>query len=485
MRYTMTLLEEAYLRLTKHLFSDSTKEQAAYILCRVSQDSRETRFIVRDVLPVPGESLLKQTWDRLSIPSISFIPILKQAADTDQCFFLVHSHPNDYPYFSPFDDQEEQHLFKTAYTRIESGVHGSLVFNSPNSLSGRIWLEDGEKLITQPISKIRILGRRYRFITTNNAPPEEPGIPELFFDRQVRAFGKEIQKLLGSMHIGVVGCGGTGSATIEQLARLGVGRLTVVDHDEIDDTNISRIHESTVKDFENGLKKTEIMKSRIEQIGFGTKVNAIPKKLIYMSVAQQLKNCDLIFGCTDDHAGRSVLNLLSIHYCIPVIDMGVLIDSHEGDIHNILGRVTIIKPNGPCMICRNRINADKIHAEMMDPEEYQKRQKEGYVPELGIKDPAVITFTTAVSSQAIMEMLNILTGFMGEDPISELVCQFDSRRISLRNDPDQSGCICVNPRKIGRGDYREFLDMNWPSEPEEEGSEKQWLHGSRISGSAS
>ena len=278
MRYTMTVLEESYRRLTQHLFSDTTVEQAAYVLCGISRDNRETRFIVKDVLTVPKEILLKQTWERLSIPSKSFVPVLKQAADASQCFFLVHSHTNNYPYFSPYDDEEEMHLFKTAYVRVQVGIHGSLVFNSPNSLSARVWLDGGESLVTKPLSQIRILGKRYQFITANNAPPEEPGIPELFFDRQVRAFGKEMQKLLGSIHIGVVGCGGTGSATIEQLVRLGVGRLTIVDHDEIDNTNISRIHKSTMKDFEDGLNKTDIMRLRIEQIGFGTKVNAIPKK---------------------------------------------------------------------------------------------------------------------------------------------------------------------------------------------------------------
>lgn len=121
-----------------------------------------------------------------------------------------------------------------------------------------------------------------------------------------------------------------------------------------------------------------------------------------------------------------------------------MIDSRDGLIHNILGRVTIIKPNGPCLICRKNINSDQINAEMMNSEEYERRRREGYAPELGIKDPAVITFTTAVSAQAIMEMLNILTGFMGENlSVSELVCVFDSKRISLRDDPDQNGCICV------------------------------------------
>src|SRR3989442_2474424 len=44
-----------------------------------------------------------------------------------------------------------------------------------------------------------------------------------FFERQVLAFGAESQALLQQLHVGVVGVGGTGSAVVEQLARLGVG----------------------------------------------------------------------------------------------------------------------------------------------------------------------------------------------------------------------------------------------------------------------
>lgn len=49
------------------------------------------------------------------------------------------------------------------------------------------------------------------------------------FDRQVRAFGEDGQQILGRLRVGVVGAGGTRSAVIEQLIRLGFGELDVLD----------------------------------------------------------------------------------------------------------------------------------------------------------------------------------------------------------------------------------------------------------------
>lgn len=464
MRYTLTFLEAAYEKLIKHLFSDTSLERAAYLLCGISRTDREIRFIVRQVLAVPDEVLLRQERERISIPSSSYVPVLGSASDTNHCFFLVHSHPENYPSFSIVDDEEELALFKTAYIRAENGIHGSVVFNSTHTLSGRVWIEESDQLVTEPISLIRILGKRYRFISTNNAPQEKTQIPEAFFDRQIRAFGKGLQQLLGKLHIGVVGCGATGSATIEQLARLGVGEITIIDHDRLDDTNISRVHGSTMKDFEKRLFKTDIMKTMVDEIGFGTRVHTITDKVIYESVAKRLRDCDIIFGCTDDHAGRAVLNRISIYYAIPVIDMGVKIDSNGGVIHNIPGRITIVKPGGPCMFCRETVDSHRIAAELMEPEQYENLRGLGYAPELKIKDPAVIPFTTAISSQSIIEMLNMISGFMGESSdMTELVYFFDSREFSNREDPKSSNCICVDYQKICRGDSREFLGMVWPN----------------------
>lgn len=465
MRYTMTFPEEQHEALMGYLFEDSSVEQAAYLLCGLSQTGEETRFLVRKVVPVDKDVLQEQTRTSLSIPSSSFVPVLQEASEGKECFFMVHSHPTGYEHFSTKDDEEEPKLIRSAYARIDGGIHGSLIFSNQNKISARIWLQHGEELIHKPVSMIRVVGQRYKFIQPINAPYLENALPEQFFDRQVRAFGRDLQNLLGNLHVGVVGCGGTGSAVIEQLARLGVGKITVVDDDEVEDTNISRIHHSGIG--EVGRLKVQVMENMVRQIGFGAGIRAIARKVIYESTARELRNCDLLFGCTDDHAGRAVLNELSIHYCIPFIDMAVLVDSRSGILSSVLGRITVVRPKVGCLNCRGRVKPEMVAAELMAPELRAQRIRDGYAPELQEKDPAVVTFTTAVASQAVMEALHLLTGFMGDDrDVGELLCRFDSTAFSVRPNPSVlKECSCSNLRTLGRGDRRNFMGMLWPAEP--------------------
>lgn len=462
MRYSMTFLERTYNELTQHLFQSTQVEQAAYLLCKISRSSREIRFIAKEVIPIPSSDLLIQECDLLSIPSKSFVPILKRASDSKQCFFLVHSHPKHYPNFSPADDREEPKLFRSAYIRIEDGIHGSLVFNSPSSIAARVWLDNEDSLSEMPIDKILILGRRYKIIISNNSSTSTSGINDIF-DRQVRVFGPDLQKTLQQLTIGVVGCGGTGSATIELLARLGVGKIIAFDHDTVEDTNITRIHGS--KNTDIGRLKVDLMREMVEDIGVGSQIELVPNKIIYKSAAEKLKECDIIFGCTDDNAGRSILNQMMIRYFIPLIDMGVIIDSRAGLINSIFGRVTILSPGKPCLLCRNRIDVSRIAAEMMPSDIYEARRKEGYVPELGRPDPAVVTFTTSIASQAVNEMLELLTGFMGSEECSEVIYRFDAHKIMRYPEPQISqGCSCGNEFIKGSGDTPDFLGTTWPQE---------------------
>ena len=59
--------------------------------------------------------------------------------------------------------------------------------------------------------------------------------------RQVLAWGDDGQHSLANSTVGVVGCGGTGSHVALQLAHLGVGRLVLVDHDVVEQSNLSRL----------------------------------------------------------------------------------------------------------------------------------------------------------------------------------------------------------------------------------------------------
>ena len=88
------------------------------------------------------------------------------------------------------------------------------------------------------------------------------------------------------------------------------------------------------------------------------------------SVAAVLANVDLVFGCTDDNAGRLVLSRLSTYYLVPVVDVGVVLSSDvQGLLTGIDGRVTVLSPGNACLVCRDRIDTARASAEMQTRQE--------------------------------------------------------------------------------------------------------------------
>jgi len=463
MRYTVTFLESQYAELVDHFFGAAPKrERTAYLLCGLSKTAAEQRLLVRRVIPVPDSDLLEQSDKHLCIPSRSFLSAMKQADRERAAFVFVHSHPEGIPDHSDQDDREEPGLFRTAYNRINTpeAVHASLVMSSPALPRGRVWLDGGT---TRPVDLVRVLGRRFRFYFRDGL---NPGFDASFFDRAVRAFGPDLLPLLRRLTVGVVGAGGTGSAVIELLVRLGVGQLIIADGQKLDRSNVSRVFGSTTRDV--GVPKVELMARNADHIGLGTTIEPIEKDITFASVMKRFRDCDVVFGCTDDQWGRSILTQFAIEYSVPVIDLGVKIDSANGVIRAIPGRITTLMPGLPCLYCRRQINADGISAEMLEqlnPMEAKQRRREGYIPELPGAEPAVVAFTAATAAFALGEFLQRLTGFKGEDySLTENLIRFDEGVMRKPGAVQAHGCICTNPSLIGRGDRMRFLDQIWRPE---------------------
>jgi hypothetical protein len=458
MRYSLTFLEQHYKALTDHLFVDREIERAAYLLCAVAISEEETTLLVREVIAVIPDDVESASAHDIVIRQHSYRRALKSAHLANASFVLVHSHPEEYPTHSPQDDKEESALFRSAYSRIhtERAVHASIVISNPGAPIGRVWLPDGS---TQSISRIRVLGRRFAFFD-----PDDQAMMDLaFFDRQILAFGEHIQRLLSRLHVGIVGLGGTGSAVCEQLVRLGVGRLTACDPQDFEGTNINRVYGSRKHD--EGIPKAEIAGRSIHDIDIGTTADIRVGSVTDLPIAKKFKTCDIIFGCTDDEWGRSVLSKLAIMYLIPVFDMGVEVDSHDQEIKSVRGRVTTLMPGSPCLFCRGSVTAGVISAEILratNPTEYEARKREGYVPGLPGVAPAVIPFTSSVASAAVSEMLHRFTGYMGSDRDStEIILRFDESRVSTNSKAIKQGCWCSDRGTWGMGDVEPFLNLTW------------------------
>ncbi|HEV7165186.1 MAG TPA: ThiF family adenylyltransferase [Gammaproteobacteria bacterium] len=447
----IAITERDFNALRNLIFDTPGVEGAAFLLCGQADANLATKLIVHAVIPVASEDYALRERYRLSITSRALMRVAKLANYERLSVIFVHSHPGGYPDFSEQDDREEEKLMPFLQARVPNRIHGTMVV-SDNSVRGRLYAPH-----RIPVDAVFQVGEHFRLWSSTGSGDVEP-----FFDRQVRAFGKETQQTLRQLTVGVVGASGTGSPSAEQAYRLGIGRILLFDGDVFDKTNINRVYGSSIAD--HGKHKVEILKRHLDRIGLPTEVVAVPSHISYEDAAAMLRNCDVVFSCPDKQLPRGILTNLALKYCIPVFDLGVLIDSKNDRIRNVYGRVTTLFPGEACLFCRGRISVDAIRVETLSPEERKAQIEEGYAPELEGTAPSVISFTTTVASTAVTELLHRLTGFMGKDRAStEVLLAFDESRMRTNRLAPLEDCFCSERSQWGRGDETPLLGMVWPS----------------------
>ncbi|PWK10216.1 tRNA threonylcarbamoyladenosine dehydratase [Tumebacillus permanentifrigoris] len=138
------------------------------------------------------------------------------------------------------------------------------------------------------------------------------------YSRTELVIGPEgLEKLKGSTVV-VLGMGGVGSYTVESLARCGVGRLVLVDKDDVDITNINRQIPALTHTV--GMDKVELMAERVKQIN--PEIDVVPLKIFYLPETK-----DSIFAYNPDYVVDAIdtisAKILAVVEChkrgIPVV----------------------------------------------------------------------------------------------------------------------------------------------------------------------
>jgi proteasome lid subunit RPN8/RPN11 len=460
----VVLQERHFLELRTLLERPDGIEAAAYLLCGQSAIGRDPwdrrtrrRLTSYEVIAIPPSDDDSASRTHITWSTESFVKLLRRARDEDLVAGIIHTHPNGPIAFSEQDDANERDLLQLARNRNGAEtVLLSMLWANGTELRARLW--EHPKLPTDA-EVVSVVGQllKFHYRTTASASLEA-------FARQSLAFGPKLTAQLRRLRIGVVGCGGTGSATAILLARLGVGNLLLIDEDIVDVTNLNRLHGASRADADGMRPKVEVLAREIAGMALGTRVVPLQAWVGDPEARDALKSCDIIFGCTDDHDGRLLLNRLAYFYLVPVIDLGLAIEAMpDGGMKDLTGRVTLLGPGAPCLLCRQVIDAVTARDESLrrqHPEEYERRKREGYIRGGGDPAPAVVTFTTATACLAVDELLQALTQFRGPNgSVWQRVRRFDlmvDRRPGATHD---STCpICADKLYWGRADIEPFLD---------------------------
>lgn len=154
---------------------------------------------------------------------------------------------------------------------------------------GRVLSPEGTFI---PISLICVVGADIHFWSSSSRLEETNG----FAASHTQAFGEGTISLLQHLSVAVVGCSGTGSPIIEQLARLGIGTLVLIDDKKLKERNVNRILNSTMQDARQNRAKVDVLAESVRRMGLGTRVITYQKNLWDRECVQAVAECDIVLA---------------------------------------------------------------------------------------------------------------------------------------------------------------------------------------------
>ena len=131
--------------------------------------------------------------------------------------------------------------------------------------------------------------------------------------------GEEGQSRIRGAHVLVVGCGALGCASIEWLARAGVGQLTLVDRDVVEWSNLQRQQLFSERDAQTGAPKAEAAARRVKEIDSTIRVHACVEHVNAENAADLARGVNVIVDGLDNIETRFVLNDVSVRDGIPYV----------------------------------------------------------------------------------------------------------------------------------------------------------------------
>ncbi|MFJ7372545.1 thiazole biosynthesis adenylyltransferase ThiF [Lysinibacillus capsici] len=151
------------------------------------------------------------------------------------------------------------------------------------------------------------------------------------------------QQSLQQKHVLIIGAGALGSASAEALVRAGIGRLTLIDRDYVEWSNLQRQQLYTELDAQEKMPKVIAAKKRLQQINTEVEIHVGIMDACTETLLPLLEDVDVMVDATDNFDVRFVMNDLAQKYRIPWV-YGSCVGSYGATY-------TVVPGKTPCLHC--------------------------------------------------------------------------------------------------------------------------------------
>ncbi|MBE0548995.1 MAG: HesA/MoeB/ThiF family protein [Rubrivivax sp.] len=156
-------------------------------------------------------------------------------------------------------------------------------------------------------------------------------------------FGVEGQQRLLRSHALVIGAGGLGSPVAMYLGTAGVGRITVVDHDDVDLTNLQRQIAHNISRV--GQPKADSVGATVAAINPDVQLRALVRRADAELLDQLVPQADVVLDCTDNFRTRHAINAACVAHRKPLVSGAAIGWDAQISVYDTR------QPQAPCYAC--------------------------------------------------------------------------------------------------------------------------------------
>jgi hypothetical protein len=398
---TLAFSGALHAQVKRHLFPQDGLEAAAILICTRTPGLRQ-RFLAREIIFVPYVACKRRERDAITWPGEYLEQAIDLAESTDSVMILIHSHPGGLFGFSDTDDESDRKVIPSLFHAFGT-LHGSAIMTADGAIRARLY---DPSLQARAVDLVTVAGDDLCYWWDDKASFTGPEYCPV-------AFTSGMTAELGRLSASVIGVSGTGSVVGEQLARLGFGRVFLIDFDRLERKNLNRILNSKRADAAANRLKVEAFAEAVAAYrGEGVAI-PVPASITTRDAVLAAAQSDVVFCCVDTLEARQIADLIAAAFLLPLFDVGVVSPVRKKSdayaIADVCGRIDYVQPGGSTLQDRGVYSSESLRGEYLrkvDPEAHQQELDAGYLKGLVEEAPAVITLNMRAASACVNEFIS-------------------------------------------------------------------------------